>query len=168
MVDPRSLIEQEIPHLQRYALFLTRDMAAADDLVQDTLVRALDRIHLWMPGTRMRSWLFTIQHNLFINGKRRGWRESTTDDGTVPSDVAAATQDDHLSLRDLEAALWRLPLDQRLVVFMVGLEGMGYDEAAETLAVPVGTVRSRLSRARSALREFMEMPETSQQSRGGK
>jgi len=165
MADPRVLIEQEIPHLQRYALFLTRDAAAADDLLQDTLVRALDRIHQWMPGTRMRPWLFTIQHNLFINSKRRGWRESTTEDGTVPSDIAAATQEDHLSLRDLEAALWRLPFDQRSVVFLIGLEGMGYDEAAETLDVPVGTVRSRLSRARSTLREFMEMPEKAQHTR---
>lgn len=165
MADPQTLIEQEIPHLQRYALFLTRDATAADDLLQDTLVRALGKIHLWTPGTKMRAWLFTIQHNLFINGKRRGWRESTTDDGTVPSDVAAATQDDHIMLRDLEAALWRLPFEQRIVIFLIGLEGMGYEEAAATLDVPVGTIRSRLSRGRSALRDWMEAPDTQQQAR---
>lgn len=153
MSDLIEAIEAEIPHLRRYALLLLRDRDAADDLVQDTLERALDRTHLWTRGTRLRAWLFTILHNLFVSSYRRRVRELVvTEGGDLPQASRPADQEDRVALRDLERALWRLPEDQRLVVLLVGMEGMSYDEVSRVLNIPVGTVRSRLSRGRKALR----------------
>lgn len=153
MSDARSQMEAQIPHLRRYALLLLRDRDAADDLVQDALERGLDRIHLWNGGSNLRAWLFTILHNLFVSGYRRRMRELVvTDGGDLPQASTPADQEDRVALRDLERALWRLPEKQRLVVLLVGMEGMRYEEVAQVLDIPIGTVRSRLSRGRQSLR----------------
>ncbi len=150
-------IEAEIPRLRRYARALTRDVAAADDLVQDCLARALGKLHLWQEGTDLRAWLFTILHNQYVNQVRRAVREGAAVglSETEPMLTRAPDQGKRLELRDLDRGLARLPEQQRAVVLLVGLEGMRYEEVAELLDIPVGTVRSRLSRGREALRRLM-------------
>ncbi|HEX3171850.1 MAG TPA: RNA polymerase sigma factor [Burkholderiales bacterium] len=144
---------QHIPRLRRYARALTGDRSRADDLVQDTLERALVKFHLWRPGSDLRAWMFTIMHNVYINQVRAGASAvvSPLDDETVQPTIRA-TQSDRLEVLDLQTALLSLPEDQREVLLLVGLEQMTYDEAAGVLNVPIGTVMSRLSRARERLR----------------
>jgi len=157
MADLRERIEAEIPRLRRYARALTRDIVAADDLVQDCLVRGLSKLHLWKDGTDLRAWLFTILHNQYVNQVRRAVREgaAVSVSETEPSLTRAADQGRRLELRDLDRALALLPEEQRTVILLVGLEGMRYEAVAEVIGVPVGTVRSRLSRGREALRRLM-------------
>ncbi len=157
MGDIHRSIEAEIPRLRRYARALARDAATADDLVQDCLARALGKIHLWQEGTDLRAWLFTILHNQYVNQVRRAVREGASVglSETEPMLTRAPHQGKRLELRDLERAIAKLPEEQRSVILLVGLEGMRYDEVADMLGVPVGTVRSRLSRGRDALRRLM-------------
>jgi len=157
MADIYQDLEAEIPRLRRYARALTRDAVAADDLVQECLVRALARLHLWQAGTNLRAWLFTILHNQNVNQVRRAVRAGATVElsDAEPRLHRTASQDTKLELRDLDRALGRLPEGQRAVILMIGLEGMPYGEVAEVLGIPVGTVRSRLSRGRDALRRMM-------------
>ena len=157
MADLQQRVEAEIPRLRRYARALTRDIVAADDLVQDCLVRGLAKIHLWKEGTDLRAWLFTILHNQYVNQVRRAVREGATVSvsETEPLLTRAADQGKRLELRDLDRAMARLPEEQRTVILLVGLEGMRYEAVAEVMGIPVGTVRSRLSRGRGALRRLM-------------
>jgi len=157
MPEIANRLEAEIPRLRRYARALTHDGVFADDLVQSCLVRAIAKQHLWQEGTDLRAWLFTILHNLYVNEVRRSSRWGAE----VPvDDVAAAllieeNATDTLHLRDLHRALKRLPESQRQVILLVGLEGMRYEQVAQILNIPIGTVRSRLSRGREMLRELM-------------
>src|SRR2546430_13117044 len=159
MNDFARLLEVEIPRLRRYARALTRDVSRADDLVQSCLARALAKQHLWQPGTDLRAWLFTILHNQHVNDVRRSVREGVT----VAVEEMAPVLTVHpgamaaLELRDLEVAIAKLAPEQRQVILLVGLEGMQYEEVALILGVPVGTVRSRLSRGRDQLRRLMDM-----------
>lgn len=159
MADLWQRIEAEVPRLRRYARALTRNTLAADDLVQDCLVRALAKSHLWQEGSDLRAWLFTILHNQYVNQVRRAAQEGNT----VPIDKTdltlsrAGDQYARLELRDLDRALAQLPDEQRTVVLLTGLEGMRYEAVAEMIGVPVGTVRSRLSRGRAALRQLMQI-----------
>jgi RNA polymerase sigma-70 factor, ECF subfamily len=161
MANFHDLVEREIPRLRRYARALTRSADRADDLVQDTLVRAIAKAHLWQAGTDIRAWLFTIMHNQHVNLVRRDMREEATVDVDQLSSSLVATTDPTgaRQLRELEQALGCLPEEQRAVILLVGLEGMSYETAAEVLRVPIGTVRSRLSRGREALRGLMSVPE---------
>jgi RNA polymerase sigma-70 factor (ECF subfamily) len=155
-----ELVEREIPRLRRYARALTRNADRADDLVQDTLLRAIAKAHLWQPGTDLRAWLFTVMHNQHVNVVRRNMREEGSVDieQMSPSLVATTDPTGARQLRELEQALARLPDEQREVILLVGLEGMSYETVAEVLSVPIGTVRSRLSRGRDALRRLMGLP----------
>src|ERR1041384_3201339 len=157
VTDIHRSIEAEIPRLRRYARALARDVAAADDLVQDCLARALSKLHLWQEGTDLRAWLFTILHNQYVNQVRRAVREGAAVglSETEATRPRAPHQGKSLALRDLERAIAKLPEEQRAVILLVGLEGMRYEEVAEVLGVPVGTVRSRLSRGRDALRRLI-------------
>jgi RNA polymerase sigma-70 factor, ECF subfamily len=162
MSDFHNLIKREIPRLRRYARALTRNGDRADDLVQETLLRAIAKSHLWQTGTDIRAWLFTIMHNQHVNHVRSSIREGVTVDlEDAPAMTAEPVATTRLELRDLERALAKLPTEQREVILLVGLEGMAYEEVAEVLGVPVGTVRSHLSRGRDALRQLMGMPEKS-------
>jgi RNA polymerase sigma-70 factor, ECF subfamily len=162
MADIRSRLVAEIPRLRRYARALIRDVTAADDLVQDCLIRAMSKGHLWQEGTDLRAWLFTILHNTYVNHVRRSALEgrtmalsdTVTETGTTLT--IAPNQDKRLEVRDLERALAKLPDEQRSALLLVGMEGMNYDDAAAVLDVPVGTIRSRLSRGRAALRQLMD------------
>ena len=161
MSDFARLLETEIPRLRRYARALTRDAARADDLVQSCLVRAISKEHLWQAGTDLRAWLFTILHNQNVNEVRRSAREGVT---VAVDDLAsvlamAPSAGALLQLRDLERAIRLLPEEQRQVILLVGLEGMRYEEVAAVLDIPIGTVRSRLSRGRETLRRLMDMRE---------
>ena len=148
------LVEAQIPRLRRYARALTRDSIRADDLVQDTLVRGLAKAHLWQPNSDIRAWLFTILHNQYVNNVRRAQREGPTIDVDQMASTLVATTDPtaRRQLSEVDRELGHLSKGQREVVLLIGLEGMSYDEAAKILGVPIGTVRSRLGRAREALR----------------
>jgi RNA polymerase sigma-70 factor (ECF subfamily) len=170
MADICNRIEDEIPRLRRYARALTRDVTAADDLVQDCLMRALSKIHLWQEGTDLRAWLFTILHNQYVNHVRRAVREGTAIglSDAEPMLTSPPNQGRGLELRDLDRAIAKLPEEQRAVLLLVGLEGMRYEAVAAVLHVPVGTVRSRLSRGREMLRQLMGLaPERQLQTRVG-
>ena len=155
------LLQAQIPPLRRYARALLRDASRADDLIQDTLLRALAKQHLWQEGTNLRAWLFTLMHNLHVNLMRQSVHERTMVDVDDVSATLIANTDPTGSrqLGELEIALARLPVEQREVVLLIGLEGIRYDEAAEILCVPIGTVRSRLSRARETLRQVFDRDE---------
>jgi RNA polymerase sigma-70 factor, ECF subfamily len=147
-------VETLIPRLRRYARALTRDPVAADDLVQESLTRALGKIHLWQEGTDLRAWLFTILHNQHVTFTRREARErgSIKLQSSRLSSALAPDQTARVQLRDLDRAIAKLPEEQRSVILLVGLEGMRYDEAAAVTKLPVGTVRSRVARGRESLR----------------
>jgi RNA polymerase sigma-70 factor (ECF subfamily) len=146
-----------IPDLRRYARSLTGDAWAADDLVQDTLERACERWQLWSAGSDLRAWLFTLMHNLFVDGARRAVRQGGQhiDLDDVASDLAAPADGPEHAL-DLQRCLLRLPPEQREVLLLVTLQDLRYEDVARITGVPMGTVMSRLSRARSRLRELME------------
>jgi RNA polymerase sigma-70 factor, ECF subfamily len=148
-----------LPRLRRYALSLTRDRAAADDLVQETIARGLEKLHLWRPGTDLRAWLFSILHNLHVSVVRRAARERAMVKSKSPQAAASPApprQPGRLALRDLERGLAALPEGQRAVLLLVALDGERYETAASLLDIPLGTVRSRLSRGRLRLRELVE------------
>lgn len=158
MTEKVEAVLREVPRLRRYAVALLADRARADDLVQDTLERALGRLHLWQSGTDMRRWLFTIMHNLHVNAVRRSIRRGseTTLEDAEDRLVQGAAQHDSMAVRDLNVALQSLPTEQVEVLVLVALEGLAYREVAQILDIPLGTVMSRLSRARQALRRFLD------------
>ncbi len=145
-------IAEHIPRLRRYARALMGDAYAADDLVQDTIERAINKRHLWRPGSDLRAWLFAIMHNVFVNQlrSRRAHPEEALDEDALPA--VAAADGAQLEIRDLQTALAALPPEQRAVVLLVGLEQLTYAEASEALGIPIGTVMSRLFRGRERLR----------------
>jgi len=158
MSDLNSRIEAEIPHLRRYARTLARRRNTADDLVQDCLARALSNIHQWEHGTNLRAWLFSIMHNAYVSEVRRAACEGAAvriieDEPLLPR---AAEQGKRLELRDLHRALGRIPEEQRIAILLVGLEGMSYKAIAEIVGEPLGTIRSRISRGRAALRRMVD------------
>jgi RNA polymerase sigma-70 factor (ECF subfamily) len=150
-------LEGQIPQLRRYARSLTGDTWAADDLVQDTLERACDRWQLWKAGSDLRAWLFTLMHNLFIDGARRAMRQAgqRVDIDDVAGELVGPGGPPDQAL-DLQRCLLRLPDEQREVLLLVTLQDLSYEEAARIMGTPIGTVMSRLSRARSRLRELMD------------
>jgi len=150
MSDAQSLIEL-IPRLRRYARALVGDRAAADDLVQDTLERAWSKLHLYRHGTDLRAWVFTVMHNVYVN-RVRASRPTDPLEDEMPELAQRATQGDSLVVRDLERGIAALPLAQREVLLLVALEDLSYDQAARALGIPIGTVMSRLARAREKLR----------------
>jgi RNA polymerase sigma factor (sigma-70 family) len=143
-----------IPRLRRYARALVSDRASADDLVQDTLERAWAKLHLYRRGTDLRAWLFTVMHNVHVN-KVRSARATDPLEDEMPELAQRAAQGDSLVVRDLDRAIARLPDEQRAVLLLVTLEEMSYDQVARALGIPIGTVMSRLSRAREKLRAMM-------------
>jgi RNA polymerase sigma-70 factor (ECF subfamily) len=158
MDTDHSLLTAEIPHLRRYARFLFRDPHAADDLVQSCLERALGRLHLWQRDKKMRPWLFTIMHNLYVSSVRSDFARPVMVPLTdMNSSSMAAGQEAGLDAQRTLAAVERLPEDQRLPLLLIGVEEMSYREAAEVLGIPVGTLMSRLHRGREELRRSLGM-----------
>jgi RNA polymerase sigma-70 factor (ECF subfamily) len=148
--DAESIVEL-IPRLRRYARALAGDRAAADDLVQDTLERAWSKFHLYRRGTDLRAWLFTVMHNVYVN-QLRAARPTAQLDEELPELSRPGRETDGLVLRDLDAAIRRLPAEQREVLLLVALEDMSYEQTARMIGIPIGTVMSRLARAREKLR----------------
>jgi len=146
-----------IPSLRRYARGLTADADRADDLVQDTLERVWQRFSMWQKSGDIRAWMFAIMHNQFVDRLRaqRSRPEPATGD-ELPETAQRATQSDRLEVRDLDRLLQRLAPEQREVLLLVAVEELSYREAALALAIPVGTVMSRLSRARACLRAGLQ------------
>ena len=153
MNEAQRLVEL-IPRLRRYARALVGDRATADDLAQDTLERAWAKLHLYRRGTDLRAWLFTVMHNVHVN-RVRASRPTDLLEDEMPELAQRGAQSDALVVRDLDRAIARLPAEQRAVLLLVTLEDMSYDEVARTLGIPIGTVMSRLSRAREKLRAMM-------------
>ncbi len=156
----RDELMDHVPRLRRYARSLINNRDLADDLVQGTVERALRNTEKFDSGTDLRAWLFTIMHNVFAPTARQGGGRAvpiSVDDENIPEREFAVqgTQTQSLEVRDLDFALQRLPLDQRQVVLLVGLEEMSYAEVALALEIPLGTVMSRLSRGRERLRALM-------------
>jgi RNA polymerase sigma-70 factor (ECF subfamily) len=154
-MSSRDAIVAEIPRLRRYARALAGSGDAADDLVQETLQRALEKWRLWQRERDLRPWLFSIMHNLHVDGHRRGHRVDFRADDELPIPVQRASQADGLELRDLERCLALLPPEQREVLLLVGLEDLSYADVARALDIPQGTVMSRLSRARTRLKALL-------------
>lgn len=155
MHDLKRCIADEIPFLRRRALMLARDPDAADDLVQDCLERALLKRHLWLGKGHLRTWLHRMLHNVHVNRCRHPdsrYLSVIAHDEIAARMTEPARQDQRIECCDLAAALNKLPAEQRAAIALIALEGRAYEEAAEMLGVPVGTLRSRLSRGREALR----------------
>lgn len=145
-----------VPRLRRYARALTGNRDDADDLVQDTLERAWAKSGQWQGVADMRAWLFGIMHNLHADGVRRPGLHTVNLDDEMPEVPVAPTQGDRLAVLNLQAALEKLPVEQREILLLVALEDMSYAEIASTLGVPIGSVMSRLSRGRERLRALLE------------
>ncbi|MGX7704917.1 RNA polymerase sigma factor [Methylobacterium sp. Gmos1] len=159
MSDMMRLVGPLIPALRRYARALLRNPVDADDLVQDCLERAVSRWHQRRPDGDARTWLYAILHNLAISQLRQRTRRGphlAVEDAPEASLAIAASQDNGLRHRDLMAALDALPEEQRGVLLLVTVEGLSYAETAQVLAIPVGTVMSRLSRARDRMIQLMD------------
>jgi RNA polymerase sigma-70 factor (ECF subfamily) len=152
-----SGIEENIPSLRRYAWSLLRNKSDADDLVQDCLVRALDRMDSLCGDGDLRAWLFTIMHNVFASRWRRVRnRARLLTDYAETEAIIAAPQHASAEMRDVLRGLDMLPDEQREVILLVAVEGFQYDEVASMLGIPIGTVMSRLSRARDRLSKFVQ------------
>ena len=153
-----NLIVPFIPNLRRYARALVGDRDGADDLVQDTLERAVRKFHLWRPGD-LRAWLFSIMHNVFVNQlkSRKVGLDVEIDEETLAARIPTVTGTD---VMDLQRALQGLAPEQREVVLLIALEDMSYADVSRTLGIPIGTVMSRLSRGRERLRKLMDGQET--------
>ncbi len=154
MSSVRELVVEQVPSLRRYARALTGNREAAEDLLQDTLARSLSRLHLWRPAASIRPWLFTIMHNLFLNDRRRAAKGHIP--VADPQAIAPDRADSRVLIDELDRALGQLPDDQRAAILLVGLEDLSYHDAARILAIPQGTLMSRLSRGREQLRRLID------------
>lgn len=148
-------IEEQLPRLRGYARALTRDAGAADDLVQEALLRAYERASTYRPGNSLRSWLLSIVHNLFIDHKRREASEQRRNArlSEFRDDKVEGDQETAVYLAEVATRFAALSEEHRAVLSLIGVQGLSYQEAATALGTPVGTVMSRLYRARAALRE---------------
>ena len=158
---PHPELLAAIPRLRRYARVLTSDGTRADDLVQDTLARAWEKRRLWQEGTDLRAWLFTIMHNVHVNQLAQARRDAANVSLDAEGGHAAwqvpvrANQAERVELMELVQYMARLPSEQREVLLLAAVEELQYDEIAAVLNCPIGTVMSRLSRARSKLRDMV-------------
>ncbi len=154
--DLKAALLKTIPHLRAFAISLTGSLDQADDLVQEAIVRGLTSIHRFEPGTSMQAWLFTILRNQFHTAYRKGRREVADPDGVMAAKLGTLPeQHGHLDLGDLQAALAKLPLHHREVLLLVGAEGLSYEETAKIVGAHIGTVKSRVNRARARLAELL-------------
>ena len=158
-MDFRTQLAGELPPLRRFARALCGDAALADDLVQDCVERALIKSHLYDPARPLRAWLYAVLRNLYISGLRRNGRSNivkTVEDLIDGEGAVPPQQEERLAVGSISAAMDRLAQQHREVIVLVALEEMSYRDVAEILGVPLGTVMSRLSRAREHLRQILE------------
>ncbi|WP_211643219.1 RNA polymerase sigma factor [Loktanella sp. SALINAS62] len=156
--DPRDELVEHLPALRAFAISLTRNGSTADDMVQDTVVKAWTNIEKFEPGTNMRAWLFTILRNTFYSSRRKAKREVADVDGIFTENMAEKpAHDGHLQMTDFQTAFAKLPDEQRETLILVGASGFSYEEAAEMCKVAVGTIKSRANRGRKRLAELMNL-----------
>ncbi len=147
-----------IPSLRAFAVSLSQNADKADDLVQETLVKAWDKHQSFQPGTNLKAWLFTILRNEFYSQMRKRGREVQDSDGIMTARLAVhPSQHGQLDLKDFRVALEQLPEDQREAIILIGASGFSYDEAAEICGCAIGTIKSRVSRARTRLQEILQI-----------
>lgn len=147
-----------IPSLRAFAVSLAQNSDRADDLVQETLVKAWDKQSSFQPGTNLKAWLFTILRNEFYSQLRKRGREVQDSDGMMTARLAIhPAQEGQLDLKDFRAALEQLPADQREAIILIGASGFSYEEAADICECAVGTIKSRVSRARTKLQEILKI-----------
>jgi RNA polymerase sigma-70 factor (ECF subfamily) len=160
-------IVTNLPSLRCFATSLARSVDQAEDLVQETVLRAINNQEKFEPGTNLQAWLFAILRNLFCSACRRSKREVEDADGSYAATlISIPDHDDRLMLKDLAAALAKLPEGQRKAILLVGAEGMSYEAAAQTLGCAIGTIQSRVNRARNHLAELMGLEWREQRRRG--
>lgn len=153
---PRDELVDHLPAMRAFAISLTRNTALADDMVQDTLIKAWTNIDKFEVGTNMRAWLFTILRNTYYSSRRKTKREVADVDGTITQNLAEKpAHDGHMQLNDFRKALNQLSDEQREALLLVGASGFSYEEAANMCGVAVGTVKSRINRARAHLAEIL-------------
>lgn len=158
--DPREEIVEHIKSLRAFAFSLTRNTALADDMVQDALVKAWSNIDKFEAGTNMRAWLFTILRNTYYSHHRKRQREVEDADGVHAETLSQKPDHDgRLQMRDFNAAFAELNEEQREALVLVGASGFSYEDAAEMCGVKVGTIKSRVNRARARLAELMHLDE---------
>ena len=161
--DPRDELVDHLPALRAFALSLTRDGSSADDLVQDTIVKAWLNIDKFQTGTNMKAWLFTLLRNTFYSDRRKHRREVPDPDGLHAARLLVMpAHDGKLAFRDFRRAFLKLSPEHREVLILIGASGFSNEEAAEMTGVAVGTVKSRTSRARKRLAELMGLDEGEQ------
>jgi RNA polymerase sigma-70 factor (ECF subfamily) len=154
--DPRDEIVTHLNAMRAFAMSLTRNSALADDMVQDAIVKAWTKIDTFQPGTNMRAWLFTILRNTYYSHHRKARREVSDSEGEMSAQLAQKPDHDgRLNLRDFQTAFATLSDEQREALILVGASGFSYEEAAETCGVAVGTIKSRVNRARAQLSKIM-------------
>jgi RNA polymerase sigma-70 factor (ECF subfamily) len=154
----RPALIRLLPDLRAFARFLTRDSSAADDLVQDTLVRALRNEAQWEVGTSLKAWTFTILRNAFLEARRKAGVRQRALDSVSASETAPADQEARMELAGLARALGMLPVEQQEAIVLVGAMGLTSDEAAAVAGVAVGTLKARVSRGRRALAVRFDRP----------
>lgn len=160
--DPRDELVEHLGAMRAFAMSLTRNSSLADDMVQDALVKAWTKIHTFEPGTNMRAWLFTIVRNTYYSHHRKARREVSDVDGVLSEGLSQKPDHDgRLQMRDFNTAFDQLNDEQREALVLVGAAGFSYEEAADTCNVAVGTIKSRVNRARARLTELMSMDEDS-------
>lgn len=154
--DPREELVEHLPALRAFAISLTRNSATADDMVQDTVVKAWTNIDKFEVGTNMRAWLFTILRNTYYSSRRKAKREVADVDGIFTESLAEKpAHDGHMQMADFRKAFVQLKDEQREALLLVGASGFSYEEAAQMWGVAVGTIKSRTNRARNKLTELM-------------
>ena len=152
----RAQIIEVLPNLRAFAISLTGDLTRADDLVQETLLKGLSNIDRFEPGTSMRAWLFTILRNHFLTEFRKRRREVEDVDGAIAAQVPVRPeQEGHVALSDLQCALGKLSPAHREALLLIGAEGASYEETARICGTNIGTIKSRVNRARAHLAELM-------------
>lgn len=153
-------LEREIPHLRRFARYIARDADRADDLVQECLAKAVAHINSWQPGTNLRAWLFVILRNVYRNElRKKSLRTVSLQDDGNPGLAIDGGQEQRMALVEVNDAFLKLSEEHREILLLIGVEGMSYEDVSGILEIPLGTVRSRLARARTALRKEMNNKE---------
>jgi len=156
--DPRDGLVEHLPALRGFAMSLTRNPSAADDLVQDCIIKAWTKFDKFEPGTNLRAWLFTILRNTFYSDRRKAKREVQDIDGALAERLSQKPDHDgRLALKDFWVAFAQLPVEQREALILVGALGFSYEDSAQTCGCAVGTIKSRTNRGRARLAELMHL-----------
>jgi RNA polymerase sigma-70 factor (ECF subfamily) len=151
-------IMASLSSLRAYAISLSKNRESAEDLVQDTVLRAISKQEKFEEGTNLQAWLFTILRNSFLSARRKSQREVEDTDGSLAAElITIPEQEDKIVFQDLQAALAKLPPDQREAILLVGMEGMSYEDTAAAVGCAVGTIKSRVNRARTRLAELLHL-----------